>query len=112
VIDRQALHQLCGFSDYDQFAEEHRQWVHGVISGGRIQRDPCWTESIAVGSQNFIEATKSRLGFKAKGRRIESRPEELYVLREESVPYSVDFAPENEALSAENAFFWDDSRID
>lgn len=109
VIDRQALHHLCGFSDYNQFAEQHRLWVHDVISGGRIQREPCWTESIAVGSQNFIEETKSRLGIKATGRRVEGHPEDLCVLREESVPYNADFAPENEALSAENAFFWDDS---
>jgi hypothetical protein len=42
---------------------------------------------------------------RAKGRRIETHPEELCVLREESAPYNADFAPKNEALSAENAFF-------
>ena len=109
VIDRQALQQLCGFTDYAKFAAQHSQWVHAAISGGSIQREPCWTESIAVGSQNFLEETKARLGIRAKGRRIQGYPEDLCVLREESVPYIAGFAPQNEALSAENAFFWDDS---
>jgi hypothetical protein len=33
------------------------------------------------------------------------------LLREEGVRYNADFATENEALSAENVFFWDDSAI-
>jgi REP element-mobilizing transposase RayT len=111
VIDRQTLQQLCGYSDYDQFVGEHSQWVSDAIEGGRLQRERCWTESIAVGSQNFIEETKTRLGIKAKGRRVEGHPEELCVLREESVPYNAVFAPENDALRVENAFFWDDSLL-
>jgi putative transposase len=111
VIDRQALLQLCGFTDYTQFTAQHSQWVHAAISGEMFQREPRWTESIAVGSQNFIEETKAKLGIKAKGRRIEGYPDELSVLKEESAPYNAFFDTENEALSAENAFYWDDSTI-
>jgi putative transposase len=92
MIDRQTLHRLCGFSDYARFTAQHSRWVHEAITGGSNQRERCWTESIAVGSQKFIEETKARLGIEAKGRRIEGHPDELYVLREESVTYNADFA--------------------
>ena len=82
-----------------------------AISAGRIQREKCWTESIAVGSLKFIEETRVRLGINAKGRRIEEQPEGSFMLREESAPYNAVFATQNEALSAENAFYWDDSLI-
>jgi hypothetical protein len=33
-------------------------------------RDQKWTESVAVGSPQFVKATKEKLGFKAKGREV------------------------------------------
>ena len=112
VIELQALQQLCGFSNSDQFAEQHSLWVQDAITAGRIQRERCWTESVAVGSLKFIEETKARLGIKAKGRKIKEQQEESFMLREESAPYNTVFATESEALRAENAFFWEYSLID
>ncbi len=43
--------------------------------------------------------------------KVEGYRDELYVLREENVPYNAIIATENEALSAENGFLWDDSII-
>jgi putative transposase len=36
-------------------------------------RDGKWTESVAVGSKEFVTATKEKLGFKAKGREVVGR---------------------------------------
>jgi hypothetical protein len=36
---------------------------------GRNQRETYWTESIAVGSIDFIEETKLSLGFRAEGQK-------------------------------------------
>ena len=110
VIDRQGLQQLCGFSDHAEFTAQHRKWIQETITEGRIQRENCWTESLAVGSLKFIEETKTKLGFSSKEGRIEE-PDGICMLREESEPYNADFAPNNEALSAENAYFWDDFRV-
>lgn len=111
VIDRPALQKLCGFTDYAQFTAQYSQWVHSAISGEKFQREPCWTESIAVGSKNFIEETKAKLGIRAKGRRTEGHPDELWALKEEGAFYNAVFGTEYEALSTENAFSWDDSTI-
>ena len=107
VINRLALQHLCGFSDPDQFAEQHRQWVNDAIDNGRNQRESCWTESIAVGGIGFVEETKARLGIKGMGRRIEEQEADRCVLREESEPYSAVFNPENGRLSPDNSYLWD-----
>ena len=70
-------------------------------------RDSRWTESIAVGSEGFIKATKNLLGIKAKGRKIIGS-EKSYELREPAASYGGNFAPENGYLSLQNVYFWDD----
>ena len=60
-------------------------------------RDSKWTESIAVGNESYIEATKQRLGIKAKGRKIIGG-NKSYELRELAVPYGGNFTPENGSL--------------
>ena len=109
VIDRLGLQHLCGFSDPEQFAEQHRQWVHDAIDNGRNQRESCWTKSIAVGSSSFVEETKVKLGIKARGRRIEEQQEDRFVLREEPAPYNGDFHPQKGHLSSENSYYLDTS---
>jgi len=108
VIDHLSLRQLCGYSDAAEFAQQHRGWVHEAIVEKRLNRESCWTESIAVGSRGFVEGIKARLGISAKGRDIGTESDGVYTLREESAPYNAGFAPGNEPLSTENAFFWPD----
>jgi REP element-mobilizing transposase RayT len=105
VIDQHRLQHLCGFSDSSKFAEQYGRWVQEAIAEVRMKRESCWTESIAVGSKEFIEETKVKQGISAKGRRIDEKPDGLCVLRETSVPYNADFDPEIGALRAETAFF-------
>jgi REP-associated tyrosine transposase len=105
VIDRLGLQQICGFSDHGQFAEQHRQWVQNAINNGRNQRESYWTESIAVGSSSFIEETRSRLGIKAKGRKVEAL-DDRFVLREEAEPYNADSGHEKGLPSSENSYYW------
>ena len=51
------------------------------IQNDSNHRESCWTESIAIGSSNFVEDIKVKLGIKAVGRRIEEQNEGQYVLR-------------------------------
>lgn len=106
VIDRSGLLQLCGFSDHDQFAEQHRQWISDSLVNGSKQREKSWTESIAVGSSNFVEETKAKLGIKAQGRRIEQQ-EGRFVIREELAPYNTVFDQQKGHLNPENSYYLD-----
>ncbi|MFH1933211.1 MAG: hypothetical protein ABIN18_16680 [Pseudomonadota bacterium] len=65
------------------------------------------TESIAVGSKQFIEVTLKMLGVKAKGRKIVGG-KKSYELREPAIPYRANFTPENGLLRLKNTYFWDD----
>ena len=67
-----------------------------------------WTEAIAVGSKEFVEATAERLGFRGIGRQ-NSKEKGGYELREPTTPYSSDFDPRNATLSQENTHFWNES---
>jgi hypothetical protein len=59
-------------------------------------RDDRCSESIAVGSERFVEQVKNELGFKAQ-----HRPG-LYTLREPVPPYGDHFDRENVALRPNN----------
>jgi len=112
VIDQLGLQHLCGFSDNEKFREEYRQWVEDAIGNGNLRRESCWAESMAVGSPSFIEEIKAHLGIKAKGRSIEEQQEARFVLREETAPYNAGFTHEKEALSLDNAYYWDVCHLD
>lgn len=107
VIDFEGLRNLCGLPGVAQFSEQHRQWVQEAVENGRTQRESCWTDCIAVGSNKFVEETKTKLGTMGMGRRIESLEADRCVLREESTPYNAVIVPKIERLSLENGYFWD-----
>jgi hypothetical protein len=73
-------------------------------------RDAKWTESIAVGDQEFVQEAKEKLGVQAAGRKIEAK-DGVYELREAQASYSYSplFDPEKCTLSSKNSYFWDKS---
>ena len=50
------------------------------------------TESIAVGSKEFVDATAERLGIRRRGRKVIAE-NGGYELREPAIPYNSDFDP-------------------
>jgi putative transposase len=52
----------------------------------KFQRESCWTESIAVGGQDFTERIRAKLGVKAKGRKIVEK-KSSFELREARISY-------------------------
>ena len=54
------------------------------------EREPRWTESVAVGSKAFVEKTKAELGIKAIGREVMGA-DGVYELRERDVSYNAKF---------------------
>jgi len=64
-------------------------------------RDDRGSESIAVGSEGFVEQVKIELGFKAQHREV-FMADGLYTLREPVPPYGAHFDTKNEALRPNN----------
>jgi hypothetical protein len=81
-------------------------WVEEALEKQARQRQPRWTESIAVGSEAFVRDTKEKLGIRAVGREVIGA-NGSYELREPGAGYESNFSTENVGLSEENTFYWD-----
>jgi putative transposase len=68
LIAYQKLAELTGFESYTAFQETHKELVNESLANGKNFRQNQWTESIAVGSKDFIETIKEKFGILANGR--------------------------------------------
>ena len=100
---------LFGVRSMKEFKGVHRGWVTEALEKqGRRNRQPQWTEIIAVGSEGFVRETRERLGAKAMWREVEGE-NGAYELRESLTSYKGDFGPKNVDLRLKNAFYWNTS---
>jgi len=97
LVDLEALGSLLKLGSVQELREARADWVADQCRKGPLIRDPLWTESVAVGGEEFIDAIKSKLGGRAKGRDIE-RLDDEFVLREEDKPYLRVFRAKNDDL--------------
>ena len=70
LIDYAKLMDLVQLNNLDDLRKTHREWVEDRLANGNPFREDLWTESVAVGDDNFVEEVKDRLGARAKGRSI------------------------------------------
>jgi putative transposase len=105
VINVAALSEACGFEDISKFQKVHREWVETGSNGDTMTRDDRWSESVAVGSESFVERVRAALGFRAQHRQV-AVVDGLSTLRERAQPYGDHFDRENEALRPNNAVPW------
>jgi putative transposase len=107
LVDYGGLRRLFDFRSMYDFAEAHLGWVEKSLEEGIHYRDQKWTESVAVGSEKFVKATKEKLGFKAKGREVIGGAGS-YELKESPALYKGILVRENVPLRLENEYFWED----
>ena len=105
LIGYERLSELAGFDSYDKLRSTYREWINEALREGSSIRDSMWTQSIAVGSEKFIERTKETLGIRAKGRKVVESGE-LFQLRESEASYYVDFGIKNDDIGYENSYLW------
>jgi hypothetical protein len=106
LIDYEGLRSLFDFSSMHDFAEAHRGWVEKSLEEEILSRDERWTESVAVGSERFVEAAKEELGLKAKGREVIGDGGSYY-LKESPATYKGNLASGNVPLRLQNEYFWE-----
>ncbi len=71
-----------------------------------MKREALWSNSVAVGTQSFIEQTQLELAILAKGRSCRSI-DDTYQLKEESAEYH--FKPKKAQLRPENGYIWNEN---
>jgi len=99
------LQELAGFSAYDGLRAAHREWLEASLRDGGCVREEKWTESIAVGSEEFAKRIKEGLGVRAKGREIFANGDGFH-LREREPGYRDHSCLENNDIGLENEYFW------
>lgn len=87
IIDRERLAELLGLRSADPLAETHEHWVQTALGQPR-PRQPQWSESVAVGSRDFVHAVAAQLGNAAKGRTI-TAADDFFCLRDADALYTV-----------------------
>ena len=107
LIDYHKLISLLQMKDLGELQESCKNRVEQSLLSRDKSREIKWTESVAVGSKLFIEATIKKLGIRAKGRKV-VESNKSYELREPAVPYGANLTPESSLLRLENTYFWDD----
>ncbi len=87
MINREKLIASCGFQSDQQLRKSHQQWVEEALHDGGTIRQPEWTESIAVGSEGFVNGVLEKLERRVPGRKIRGGVDH-YELREPVGAYS------------------------
>lgn len=98
LVDQAMLLRALGDQTLETFRKRYRQEVAATIEQGRIAREPVWTESLAVGSEQFVHAMAMRWEQRRR-LRTESLATadglELWTIRDPELAYSAYFAPKS-----------------
>ncbi len=105
LINREKLIACCDLETDEQLRKRHRQWIEESIHNDSNVRQPRWTQSIAVGSEGFVQGVLQKLELRAKGGMVR-KGVDYYELREPEAAYSVHFTVENRLLSLGNSYYW------
>ena len=108
VIDYLALMELLGINNLAQLQSEHQGWVEAELKKDSAVRKPLWSESLAVGSQAYVQGVKKELGLSATARQIEGQ-DGLYRVREPRASYTCDFDVKSSRLSNYRHLILDES---
>ena len=73
VIDYSSLIMLSGCCDLEEFRTLHKSLIEERLQSGKNIQDSRWTQSVAIGSQDFVEKIKKQLGWRGRGREINSK---------------------------------------
>jgi len=102
VIDQSALLEVFGLECSAQLRQACRCWIAENLRTGRQIRNSEWSESLAVGRPEFIDAIKGELGVRGMFREsIASATGQ--VLKETPAPYEADFTGKMACLRGNNS---------
>lgn len=106
LIDISALMELCDTDTLAELQWQREQAVARELMAGRTQRDTSWAESIAVGSESFIDRVSKSLGIKAIHRRAR-KEDDKFSIKEAKESYTLRFNHKTGHLNLNNTCQWD-----
>ena len=77
---------LVEVKSHQELRQAHKEWIEEKLKNGDPFREDQWTESLAVGGEEFVKEIRDKLGFRAIGRKV-TKDGEQQQLREAQRPY-------------------------
>ena len=99
------LKELIGVANLDNLQQYHQQWLETQLSR-ETAWDESWSNSIAVGSESFVNEIYHLLGPKVKARTVVEE-EDKFTLKEPSASYNDVFTLKTGCLRGKNTLLWD-----
>ena len=109
IIDLKTVCESTGFTSWDEFFTSYKSRLTAAMADPLPKRDQSWSNSIAIGDENFIREFKATLGFRGKYRSVvmDECFEPKNILQESVAPYG-SFLSEDQSVEIENnSFYWD-----
>lgn len=88
LLDYEALGELLGATDRSEIQKARHIWVEETVRRNSLTRNSCWSESLAVGDEEFVVGVKAKLGIKGRKRAVKEGAQG-FVLHENETTYSV-----------------------
>jgi putative transposase len=93
IIDKKRLMFLTGFSSENEFAEFYKASISERINARKMERQPCWTEAVAVGDSDFVNEAQNTTAYRRQMQQYKvSSPigDDIWAVREPVNPYTPD----------------------
>ncbi|MBD3418498.1 MAG: transposase [Chitinivibrionales bacterium] len=111
LVDRSALLQSLGKSDWNRFVARYNNEIEMALDADELYRSEIWTKSIAVGDREYVEQIKENLNKKAHRRKVNKisedsgELEEVCALQESTPQYGSTHS--SEIITGDNTILWD-----
>jgi len=106
IIDHDSLATLLRFHSVSELPKKHRQWIDEALHENAPAREAKWSQSIAVGSQSFVNRFVETVNPEiSKGKT--AIVDESFVVREPLPAYSAHSDSKMGLVSFENTLPWD-----
>ena len=86
IIDVAALCRLTGAPDEHKLRARLQRWTEHALRTAKLAREPAWTESLAVGSAEYLRAFGAEVRLLWRNREI-AQSGEVWCLRDAGTPY-------------------------
>jgi hypothetical protein len=97
-VDAERLLLLTGFPSMPEFAEFYRAGISERLAAQDTVREPCWTDAVAVGSEEFVAAAVRTTAYRRHMELYEVRSpagDKAWAVREPGVSYATDSNPKS-----------------
>ena len=101
LIDKHFLTKLLNLKDEEILKHTYKKLIEDAVETWAHKREGRWTESVAVGSREFVKQVDERLDPRLRKRKI-TKHNRSFELHEDQNSYSDDFAPKTDILSKRN----------